>query len=125
MEEDREILCYKHMDKTIYLRFKDDESVHFVPKMNWNIYIEKRLNVPKKCRIFNTLERAEEAMEEVLEDNYTGKHKFSIIKTTKGVFLFTSQRSPCNNSKCIEYNELVRTHCMRSGCFFLGCQKHE
>ncbi len=59
MEE--EVIAYKCKGRMIYLIHRGDLSTHYVPDINWIEYLKIRLNVPKFCKIFNTINEAQQA----------------------------------------------------------------
>lgn len=58
--------CYRFHGKPLYYTFHD-ESVHFVPNIRWSEYITHRKNVPVECRMYDTIEKAEDEAVEVIE----------------------------------------------------------
>lgn len=58
MEE--EVIAYKKEGRKLYFIHRGDPSTHFVPTINWNEYLKVRLNVPKLCKIFNSIFEAEQ-----------------------------------------------------------------
>ena len=59
--KEEEVVAYKVKGKMIYLIHRGDSSIHYVPIINWLEYLKIRLNVPKFCKIFNTINEAEQA----------------------------------------------------------------
>lgn len=58
MEES--VTAFKRKGKTIYLIHSGDSSIHFVPTINWKEYLKVRLNIPHICKIFNTINEAQQ-----------------------------------------------------------------
>lgn len=58
MEES--VIAYKVKGKMVYLIHRGDLSTHYVPTINWLEYLKIRFNVPKYCKIFNTIDEAEQ-----------------------------------------------------------------
>ncbi len=52
---------YKKKGKVLYYAEGKEANVHYVPTINWSTYLCDRLNVSKICRIFDTIDEAEEA----------------------------------------------------------------
>ncbi len=55
------VIVYKRDGKMIYLIHRGDLSTHYVPDINWIEYLKIRLNVHKYCKIFNTINEAQQA----------------------------------------------------------------
>lgn len=49
---------YMNRKRILYFAMDKKASVHIVPKVNWELYLKKRLNVPIFCKIFDTVEGA-------------------------------------------------------------------
>ena len=52
---------YKREGKVLYYAEGKEAKVHYVPTVNWFMYLYLRLNVPRLCRIFDTVEEAKDA----------------------------------------------------------------
>ncbi len=52
---------YKREGRVLYLAEGKEAKVHFVPLINWREYLCLRLNIPKICKIFDTVEEAKDA----------------------------------------------------------------
>ena len=52
---------YNKDGKVLYFALSEDADIHFVPTINWNIYLALRLNKPVKVEIFDTVRKAEDA----------------------------------------------------------------
>ena len=55
------VTAFKAEGKLLYLIHRGDPSTHYVPIINWLKYLKVRLNTPKLCKIFNTINEAEQA----------------------------------------------------------------
>ena len=51
---------YRLEQKTLYFAAGAQASIHFVPNINWETYLLHRKNVPQLCKIFDTIQEAEE-----------------------------------------------------------------
>jgi len=54
------VTTFKREGKTLYLIHSGDPSTHYVPTINWKEYLKARLNIPKLCKIFNTIDEAQQ-----------------------------------------------------------------
>lgn len=56
------IMIYKCQKKIVYMEIKRHKEIHFVPTVNWDLYLEKRLNTPHYCKIYDTIMETEDAV---------------------------------------------------------------
>ena len=54
------VVAYRAKGKLLYLIHRGDSSTHFVPSIYWKEYLKVRLNVPKLCKIFDTIDEAQQ-----------------------------------------------------------------
>ncbi len=52
---------YQREGKVLYYAEGKEAKVHYVPTIHWFEYLYLRLNVPRVCKIFDTIIEAEEA----------------------------------------------------------------
>lgn len=53
--------CYKKERRVVY--FEDEEQhIHFVPMINWELYMEYRKDTPILCRITDTIVDAKDEL---------------------------------------------------------------
>lgn len=122
MKTEIEVVCYKYKNRVLYYQFLNNPSEHFVPKINWSMYLQKRYNVPSKTRIYDTIEKTEEAIDEIIDESgKVRKEKYSPKKEKTESII-----RPCHNSKCIGYNELLKYHCTENHSSIIqGCRCYE
>jgi len=60
------MIAFKKEGKFIYLADSKNAITHFVPIVNWEMYLAKRFNMPRLCKIYDTIEDAVCAAEESL-----------------------------------------------------------
>ncbi len=54
------MIKYQLQKRILYYAEGANAPTHFVPTINWNTYLAHRKNMPHLCRIFDTIEKAEE-----------------------------------------------------------------
>ena len=52
---------FKREGRILYLAEDAKSLEHFVPDVNWKEYLQCRLNMPKLCHIFDTIDEAQQA----------------------------------------------------------------
>jgi len=52
---------FKRQGRILYLAEDAKSPEHFVPDINWDEYLQCRLNMPKLCHIFDTIDEAQQA----------------------------------------------------------------
>ena len=52
---------FKREGRTLYLAESKESEEHYVPDVNWEEYLKCRLNKPKLCHIYDTVDEAQQA----------------------------------------------------------------
>ena len=52
---------FKREGRILYLAEDSNSQEHFVPNVNWEEYLVCRLNMPKLCHIYDTVDEAQQA----------------------------------------------------------------